>query len=287
MDLLISIIIFVGGFIFGALVIWLVKSNSTLSQEDYLNQMQDMFGSLSKEALTQNQTMFFELAKNQFENLIKSSEMTLEQKKKLIDSSLVEMKGKLDTLTAKTVELKGQIEESQKGVSKLSDTTGKLQQILSSSQKRGAWGERMVEDILNFIGLVNGINYSKQSQKEAGRPDYTFHLPMKKSVNMDVKFPIAHYEYYLDAKSDNERNSEKNQFLRDVREHIKTIAKKDYVNPAEGTVDYVLMFIPNESIYYFINQPLNFLFTRIHRKNRPAKFLINTHTLIPELFVII
>jgi len=46
----------------------------------------------------------------------------------------------------------------------------------------------------------------------------------------------------------------KKEFLRDVKNHIKAVAGREYVNPAEGTVDYVLLFIPNESIYGFINQ---------------------------------
>ena len=63
------------------------------------------------------------------------------------------MKKYLEGLTKSTNELKGQMEESNKGITQLSDTTSKLRQILSSSQARGQWGERMVEDILHFIGL--------------------------------------------------------------------------------------------------------------------------------------
>ena len=50
------------------------------------------------------------------------------------------------------------------------------------------------------------------------------------------------------------RNPHKKDFLRDVKLHIKAIAGRAYINPGEGTLDYVLMFIPNESIYGFINQ---------------------------------
>ena len=71
---------------------------------------------------------------------------------------------------------------------------------------------------------------------------------------MDVKFPLSHYESYLSAKNENDQKNEKKAFLSDVRNHVKEIAKRNYINPQAGTVDYVLMFIPNESIYSFLNQ---------------------------------
>ena len=50
------------------------------------------------------------------------------------------------------------------------------------------------------------------------------------------------------------RLDEKKHFLSDVRKHITAVSKRKYIDPASGTVDYVLLFIPNESIYNFINQ---------------------------------
>ena len=112
----------------------------------------------------------------------------------------------------------------------------------------------MVEDILSFIGLVDGVNYTKQTQEGKGRPDFTFYLPKDRHINMDVKFPLTHYENFLAADNENDQISEKKAFLSDVRNHVKEIAKRNYINPEAGTVDYVLMFIPNESIYSFLNQ---------------------------------
>jgi len=178
----------------------------------------------------------------------------LEEKKKLIDSTVQEMKKSLENLTKETSALKGQMQESREGISQLTDTTSKLRQILSSSQARGQWGERMVEDILNFIGLVEGVNYVKQLQEGSGRPDYTFHLPHGKRINMDVKFPLSHYEKYIIEEDMEVQNRERKAFLQDVKTHIKSVAGRDYVNPAEGTVNYVLLFIPNESIYSFLNR---------------------------------
>jgi DNA recombination protein RmuC len=71
---------------------------------------------------------------------------------------------------------------------------------------------------------------------------------------MDVKFPWSHYVTLFDADSPEQRKIEKKQFIIDVKIHIKEIAKREYIDPAGGTVDYVLMFIPNEGIYSYLNR---------------------------------
>ena len=48
---------------------------------------------------------------------------------------------------------------------------------------------------------------------------------------------------------------ERKSFLKDVKGHVKTLSKRDYIDPADGTLDFVLMFIPNEGIYAFLNKP--------------------------------
>lgn len=254
MPYIIEIIIFIVGLLVGSLFVYFFRQREINSIKKNENDLKNAFSTLSREALDSNQKSFFELARNQFENLTRSSGQQLDEKKKLIDSTIKEMKSHLENLAKQTTELKGQMENSQQGISRLTDTTSKLRQILSSSQARGQWGERMVEDILNFIGLIEGVNYKKQSQEGTDRPDYTFYLPQSKHVNMDVKFPLNHYENFISAETDAEKNSEKKQFMMDVRNHVKAIAKRSYIDPEGGTVDYVLMFIPNESIYTFLNQ---------------------------------
>ena len=250
----IGIILFIAGTIFGAIIVWLLRQREISNIRKTEDELKDAFSSLSREALDKNQQSFLTLARSQFENLSKSSGQQLDEKKKLIDSTIKDMKSHLENLAKQTTELKGQMENSQQGITRLTDTTSKLRQILSSSQARGQWGERMVEDILNFMGLIEGVNYKKQSQEGTDRPDYTFYLPQAKHVNMDVKFPLSHYENFISAESETERNSEKKQFLSDIKTHIKAINKRTYIDTEGGTVDYVLMFIPNESIYTFINQ---------------------------------
>ncbi len=249
-----GIVPFILGFLIGGGIIWILRQKEIGSIRENQDHLKSVFGDLSKQALDANLDTFLKLAESRFNELLKSSDDQLGKKKELIDSTLKEMKTNLKSLSDHTVALKSQMEESRKSVEGLSDTTSQLRQILSSSQARGQWGERMVEDILNFIGLTEGINYDKQTQSGSERPDFTFYLPDDKSINMDVKFPLAHYENYVAAESDSEKEAEKKAFLNDVRNRVKEVAKRSYVNPEGGTVDYVLLFIPNESIYAFLNQ---------------------------------
>jgi DNA recombination protein RmuC len=71
---------------------------------------------------------------------------------------------------------------------------------------------------------------------------------------MDVKFPLDNYVRYLEAERDPDRESLKSQFLKDVKSRIKEVTTRDYINPEENTLDYVLVFIPNEQVYAFINE---------------------------------
>ena len=134
----------------------------------------------------------------------------------MIDENLGEMSKRLKSIEEHSIKLNENLESTNIQTKDLTETTSKLREILSSSQKRGQWGERIVEDILNVIGLMEGVNYTKQEVVDTGeRPDFTFILPKEKKLNMDVKFPLAHYEKYLDTEDDLVRSSEKNSFLKD------------------------------------------------------------------------
>lgn len=248
------ILLFVAGFCIGAFVVWAIKNRELEAREKTGAELEAAFGNLSKQALSENQQQFLELAKNEFEKLQSSSGQQLNQKKELIDASLKNIENSLRQLGEGTTGLREQMQLSRERIDNLNTTTDHLRAILSSSQARGQWGERMVEDILNFLGLVERVNFTKQTQEGGDRPDFTFLLPKDKRLNMDVKFPIAHYEEFLNTEEEGVKALEKKQFLADVRNHVKAVSQRSYVDPAGGTVDYVLLFIPNESIYSFINQ---------------------------------
>lgn len=223
--------------------------------QEMKEQLQDSFKSLSQDVLRESQKEFLRLADEKFKDQSKQNKDQLGEKEQLIQKSLETMDGRLKDIVQKSTELKTELQSSKDETQRLRSTTETLQTLLASSQKRGQWGERLVEDILQYIGLQENINYTKQTTMDDGqRPDYTFKLPKSREINMDVKFPLAHYENYLSSNDEKVQEIEKKAFLQDVRKHLNEISKRGYIDTAKGTVDYAMMFIPNESIYGFINQ---------------------------------
>ncbi|MEQ8716983.1 MAG: DNA recombination protein RmuC [Acidimicrobiales bacterium] len=152
----------------------------------------------------------------------------------------------------------GELVEKLKGAaeitSALSLTTASLRDALAHPKTRGQWGERMADDVLRSAGFVEGVSYRRQTAGAAGTvPDFTFLMPKGRELNMDVKFPVDNYLRHLDATDDAEAEQFAKAFTRDVRNRVKEITTRDYIDP-ERTVDYVVLFIPNEAVYTFLHE---------------------------------
>ena len=154
--------------------------------------------------------------------------------------------------------LEKSIKDASETTGRLAQTTDSLRALLDNSKARGIWGERMADDILRACGLQEGVQYLKNRVQDNSvtRPDFTFLLPDEHKVHMDVKFPLDNYLRMINAAEKAEKERFKTEFLRDVKSRIKEIQKRDYINPSEKTLDYVLLFIPNEQVYGFVHESL-------------------------------
>jgi DNA recombination protein RmuC len=152
-------------------------------------------------------------------------------------------------------ELHQQLVSTSAQTASLTATAGALREVLASPKARGQWGERMADDVLRLAGLVEGVSYVKQRATPQGTiPDVTFLLPSRQVLHMDVKFPVSNYVRSLEAASDAERVAYRDAFLKDVRSRVRELTGRGYVDPAGGTLDYVLLFLPNESIYAYVHE---------------------------------
>lgn len=144
----------------------------------------------------------------------------------------------------------------ERAVEALTKRTDNLNDVLSNSQARGQWGERLAEDMLRAAGFVEGVNYEKQATIDSGgRPDFRFDMPPDRVLFMDVKFPLDKYSEFVGATDDSVRSAARRSFVVAVRGHVDTLARRDYVNNSvDNTLDYVLMFVPNESISGFVHE---------------------------------
>ena len=151
-------------------------------------------------------------------------------------------------------ELAASLQQSVRATAELAHTTTHLRQALASPKARGQWGERLAEDVLRHAGFTEGVSYRRQVALPNGSiPDITFLLPGDLLLHMDVKFPFDNYLRAAEAETLAERSASEAAFLRDVRMRVKEIAGRGYVERGV-TVDHVLLFIPNESVYSWIHE---------------------------------
>ena len=178
---------------------------------------------------------------------------TLDNYRKSLDDQITKLQGELATLRENNSEQFGNVDSA---VGKLALEAQALNRVLSSAQGRGSWGERMLEDILAESGFKRGLNYERQEVLGGGgRPDYSFYLPPNRVLYLDSKFPLDNYLKYHEAVDDVTRGIHRDGFLKNVEQRVKELEKRDYASQSERqALDYVLLFIPNESILGFIQQ---------------------------------
>lgn len=187
---------------------------------------------------------------DQFESKVKLVEKELENKKDIILEAVKRIDEQLTKSSETDVSIKTVMEQHQKTAEALHTTTSDLKNLLSNNQLRGEWGQTVCEDLLKLAGFQKGINYVAQIQQESNssRPDITILLPDKTKLHVDVKFPFSALQKYQESQD----KQHLAQFKSDVKNKIKEITSRDYINPDENTLDFAVMFIPNEMIFSFI-----------------------------------
>ncbi len=150
--------------------------------------------------------------------------------------------------------LRESIDNNRKITEQLSVTTEGLRKVLSNNQMRGAFGEKAAEDLLKMSGFVRGVDYEFNRQIEGGgsRPDFAVFLPDGVRINVDAKFPYPNLVKMAETDDPGAKREYAKNFERDVKEKIHQVCTRDYIDPGNNTVDFVILFIPNEMIFSYI-----------------------------------
>ena len=157
--------------------------------------------------------------------------------------------------------------------------------LKGESKVQGDWGEYQLERILEQVGLVEGIHYSKQSSQrdEAGklyRPDFLIYLPDDKVLIIDSKVSLTAYERMTQADDPAIIEQERTAHASSVSAHIKGLGKKNYAELYGKSTDYTLMFMPVEASWVALDQHLLRLQEEALGQN---VLLVSTSTLIATL----
>ena len=128
--------------------------------------------------------------------------------------------------------------------------------LRGDSQAQGAWGEVVVENLLQSMGFVEGRDYIKQewdkgkNGEKGKRADFILKLPENRQVVIDSKVSLTAYTEFVNAEDDATSDSAMKAHCRSIREHSKKLATKNYED-MEGynTPDFVLMVVPLEGAF--------------------------------------
>lgn len=237
-----------------------------------------------------------------------------EKTSKFTDTNKMNMEAILKPLSEKLVEFKTKVEETYDKESKqrfsleerirelvalnnqISTEANNLTQALKGNSKiQGNWGEMLLESILEKSGLRNGSEYHIQKilvddtggritneQNQSLQPDVVITYPGGHKIIIDSKASLTAYIRYVDADNDAERLNAEKEHVVSIKKHIDELSNKSYQDYVES-LDFVMMFIPNEPAYILGMQVDGTLWDYAYKKR---VLLISPTNLIASLKVV-
>jgi DNA recombination protein RmuC len=214
------------------------------SNETLVSMANEKLGSEKKEIRTD-----LENKREEIERMVKVIQQDLKSNQEQLVKSDKERIGSFN-------KLQSQLDEYSKVTDKLAVSTESLKKVLSNNQLRGQFGEQVAEDLLRMAGFVKGTSYKVQEDVNGNRPDFTVYMPDGTKINVDAKFPFSNLQKMAESEDKEQKKSYMQLFEKDVKEKIKQVSTRDYINPEDNTVDFVILFIPNEMIFSYIYDKL-------------------------------
>lgn len=176
------------------------------------------------------------------------------------DEVLVEwLKSSQDLLAQNTRDINERLDRAAKVIGELQKEAGQfseisrgmreLQEFLQSPKLRGNIGEEVLKDLLGQTFPKHAIHLQYQF-KSGDKVDAALKTDAG-ILPIDSKFPMENFQRMMKEENKVDRERAKKEFARDVKKHIDDIGKK-YILPEEGTVDFAIMYVPSEAVYYEI-----------------------------------
>ena len=195
------------------------------------------------------------------------SERKLQEQSKVL-SALAPVQKNLDALQTKVAQIEegrkhemGALGEQLKGLgeqqARLDRETSALSSALRNNKVRGAWGEAQLRNIVESAGLLEHVDFDTQvvvtdADGHTQRPDMIIHMPGGKTIPIDAKAPYADYQRACEipdtASPEGLARKNEHSHAKAVRDHVKTLGDKAYWNAFSDAPDFVIAFIPNESL---------------------------------------
>lgn len=178
---------------------------------------------------------------------IKSVQSSLQQNSTQMTRVLQENTRQLNERLDRAAEVMRDVNKEVGKMSEIGRNMQELQDFLKSPKLRGNLGEQVLKDLIQQVFPKNSFHL--QYQFRSGEKVDAAIQTDAGILSIDSKFPLENFQRYAKATNEIEKAEYKKEFAKDVKRHIDAIAKK-YILPDEGTMDFALMYVPSESVFY-------------------------------------
>ncbi len=228
-------------------------------QENLVNEKRnkEIFISLSNDVLKSNTDSLVKIAKEVFENQQNIAHGNIKITIEPIKEQLSKFESIIKELETKRagayMEMSEQIRHVKSEHIRLQQETNKLVKALSDSKVRGNWGEMQLKRVVELAGMKKNVDYKEQitDRDDYGnllRPDMIIKLPGGKNIIIDAKTPLSAYLEAVEEKSDLKKKELFHNHLKQIKNHIDQLGKKEYWKQFNPTPEFVVMFIPLEAL---------------------------------------
>lgn len=216
-------------------------------------EMNNRFRLSAQEALEKSSEQFLRLAQERLKSVQSDSAHDLDKRQKAIDLLVKPVQEQLLELGKALQAAKGTDEELRKDLRFLSTETAKLVGALRDPSAQGAWGEYILEGVLQKSGLIKGIHYDTQVSFEGEngrqRPDAVIRMQDGFNIIIDAKAPINELTQRLsESLSEDDHQNLMSAMARQVRSHVQALSKKGYWENLDSP-DFTVLFLPSEQVY--------------------------------------
>lgn len=221
-------------------------------------ELEDSFQSLATAALRGNTEEFLRLADTRWSTSREQAARDLDDRRRGIESLLSPLKDTLIRLESRTGDLEKaregayqglaqRLEGLQRATASLEEKTTSLATALRGSKTQGRWGEIALKNVVELAGLSEHVDFTEQgAQSDGKRPDMVVNLPGDRFIAVDSKVSLNAYLEAVDAPTDEARDRALDQHVASLRNHIRTLAARDYAESVPGEVDLVVLFLPGD-----------------------------------------
>lgn len=266
------------------------RSKAEQRYEDHAQEAENRRTELKREFDLLARDIIEKNAERHQKHLSEGGKETLSAVVKPIQDKFIELQNQMNKFYGDEREQLGQLDKELEKLFSLNQSLQAEAKHLTNALKgeskvQGDWGEYQLERILEQVGLVEGIHYSKQSSQrdEAGklyRPDFLIYLPDDKVLIIDSKVSLTAYERMTQAEDPAIIEQERSAHAASVSSHIRELGKKNYAELYGKSTDYTLMFMPVEASWVALDQHLLRLQEEALGQN---VLLVSTSTLIATL----